>query len=99
MDSRPIRDPRRAIIAAYASMEGSMYSAGMPRRLSEAPVEYVTRVLSTLVGVSAGLTRLTELFEIAKFSDHEIDEGMRADAIGALSQIRDQLREMAAAPA
>ena len=96
---RSIRDPRRAIIAAYASMEGSMYRAGMPRRPSEAPVEYVTRVLSALVGVSAGLTRLTELFEIAKFSDHEIDEAMRADAIGALSQIRDQLRETAAAPA
>lgn len=89
---RAIPDPRRAIIAAYASMEGSMFRAGLPRRLSEAPVEYVTRILAGLVGLSSDLTRLTQLFEIAKFSDHRIDEPMRAEAIDALSSIRDQLR-------
>ena len=89
---REIPDPRRAIIAAYASMEGSMFRAGLPRRLSEAPVEYVTRILAALVGLSIDLTRLTQLFELAKFSNHEIDEPMRTEAIGALSNIREQLR-------
>ena len=89
---RAIPDPRKAIIAAYASMEGSMFRAGLPRRLSEAPIEYVTRILAGLVGLSADLTRLTQLFEVAKFSDHTIDEPMRSEAIGALSNIREQLR-------
>jgi Domain of unknown function (DUF4129) len=86
-----IPDPRQAIIAAYSSMDRSMSRAGWPRRFSEAPVEFVTRVLTALVGMSGDLRRLTELFEIAKFSDHEVDEGMRADAIGALSGIRERL--------
>jgi hypothetical protein len=41
--------------------------------------------------MSGALSRLTNLFEVAKFSAHEIDEAMRADAIGALSDIRERL--------
>lgn len=94
---RSIRDPRRAIIAAYSAMERSMSGAGWPRRASEAPVEFVTRVLAAIAGMSADLNRLTELFEVAKFSDHVIDERMREDAIGALSGIRERLHAAAQA--
>jgi hypothetical protein len=37
------------------------------------------------------VTRLTDLFEQAKFSRHEIDATMKRDAIGALREIRDDL--------
>jgi hypothetical protein len=92
-------DPRQAIIAAYASMEASMSRAGWPRRASEAPVEFVTRILAAAAGMSGDLMRLTELFEVAKFSDHVVGERMRDDAIGALSGIRERLRVAAASTA
>lgn len=96
---RSIADPRQAIIAAYASMEASMSRAGWPRRVSEAPLEFVTRILAAVAGMSGDLMRLTDLFEVAKFSDHMIDQRMRDDAIVALSGIREQLRVATAAPA
>ena len=36
--------------------------------------------------------RLTGLFQWAKFSPHTVDETMRAEAIDALTQVRDELR-------
>ncbi|HET7339315.1 MAG TPA: DUF4129 domain-containing protein [Candidatus Dormibacteraeota bacterium] len=96
---RAIPDPRQAIIAAYSSMERSMSRAGWARRLSEAPVEFVTRILASATGMSDDLVRLTDLFEVAKFSDHTIDERMRDDAIGALSGIRERLHAAVASPA
>lgn len=88
---RAIPDPRRAIIAAYSSMERSMGRVGLPRLRHEAPMEFVARVLQSLIGLSTDVTRLTDLFEVAKFSHHAIDEAMRADAVLALSHIRTQL--------
>jgi hypothetical protein len=35
---------------------------------------------------------LTELFERARFSDHEIDAAMKDEAIDALVTVRDDLR-------
>ena len=40
-------DPRRAVIAAWARMERGLAAAGLPRRPSEAPFEYATRVLQS----------------------------------------------------
>jgi hypothetical protein len=85
---RAIPDPRRAIIAAYSSMERSMERAGLPRRQHETPMEFMTRVLQSLIGLSTDVARLTNLFEVAKFSHHDIDEEMRSDAVLALSRIR-----------
>jgi hypothetical protein len=86
-----IPDPRRAIIAAYSSMERSMEQVGLPRQRYEAPMEFMARVLGSLMALSTDVTQLTHLFEIAKFSHHEIDEEMRSDAVLALSRIRVQL--------
>jgi hypothetical protein len=43
-------DPRRAVIAAWARMERGLAAAGLPRRASEAPLEYAGRVLATAAG-------------------------------------------------
>jgi hypothetical protein len=91
-DLRNEPDARRAVIAAYARMEGALAYSGLGRRKAEAPREYLARALPT-VGAGAGsVERLTALFEEAKFSPHEVDGGMKAEAIDALGALRDELR-------
>jgi hypothetical protein len=85
-------DPRRAVIAAYARMEQALERAGLPRRPSDAPHEYLERALQELGARAASIERLTMLFERAKFSVHEIDRQMKEDAITALVTLRDELR-------
>jgi hypothetical protein len=91
-DLRSEPDLRRAIVAAYARMERTLAAAGIPRRPSEGPHEYLPRALLALDASAAAVTRLTDLFEWAKFSQHEPDESMREEAIAALEAIRDELR-------
>jgi Domain of unknown function (DUF4129) len=90
-DLRAERDPRRAVIAAYARMERALEGQGLPRRRSEAPLEYLGRVLGALRVRSSAVLALTELFERAKFSRHEIDAEMKDEAIGALVSVRNDL--------
>ena len=87
------KDPRAAIIAAYARMEQLFASsrlaarAGTRRRSSTS-----AGALGELRASGAALGRLTGLFQRAKFSAHEVDESMRDEAIEALTQVRDELR-------
>jgi hypothetical protein len=91
-DLRSDPDVRRAIIAAYARMERALGAAGLPRRPAEAPFEYLARSLVELDASRAAAERLTDLFEHAKFSHHELGEPMRDEAIDALAAVRDDLR-------
>jgi Domain of unknown function (DUF4129) len=95
-DLRAERDARRAVIAAYARMELALERHGLPRRAYEAPLEYLGRVLRELRVRSSSVLALTELFERAKFSCHEIDDEMKEEAIDALLAVRDDLRAEAA---
>jgi Domain of unknown function (DUF4129)/Family of unknown function (DUF6338) len=85
-------DARRAVIAAYARMEAVLARNGLRRRPSETPLEYLRRILLGLTARGDSVSRLTSLFEQAKFSRHEIDAGMKEDAIGALREIRADLQ-------
>jgi uncharacterized protein DUF4129 len=85
-------DARRAVIAAYARMEGVLTRNGLRRMPSETTVEYLGRILLGLTARGDSVKRLTGLFEEAKFSRHEIDAAMKQDAIGALREIRDDLQ-------
>jgi Domain of unknown function (DUF4129) len=91
-DLRAERDPRRAVIAAYARMERALGRHGFARFRAEAPLEYLARVLRELQVRSSAVLALTELFERAKFSRHEIDADMKEEAIGALIAVREDLR-------
>jgi hypothetical protein len=91
-DLRNEPDLRRAIIAAYARMEQALALAGIPRRPAEAPFEYVERALRELDTSAASARRLTDLFEWAKFSQHEPEPDMRDEAVDALVAVRDELR-------
>ena len=90
-------DPRRAVIAAYARMERSLAGIGMPRARHEAALEYLARLLGLLDAHGTAAGRLTELYHLAKFSDHPIGEEMKREAIGLLAELRDDLRARVAA--
>ena len=81
------RNPRRAVIAAYAAMERRLARDGIPRGVHEAPMEYLGRV--TLHGHEkvACVHRLTSLFQWAKFSHRPVDEDMRRRAIAAVEEL------------
>jgi Domain of unknown function (DUF4129) len=89
-------DPRRAVIAAYARMEWALARVGLPRAPHEAALEYLDRLLGMLDARGPAARRLTELFQVAKFSDHLVDAEMQREAIGALTELRDNLRARAA---
>lgn len=85
-------DPRLAVIAAYSVMEKAFARAGSARRIYETPLEFVGRILSSVPSAGADATKLAELFELARFSQHEIDEKMRVVAVRTLTNIRRQLQ-------
>jgi hypothetical protein len=91
-DLRGERDARRAVIAAYANMERILASHGLARGSAEVPYEYLGRVLQMLRVRESAVRSLTELFEYAKFSKHEIDHAMKERAIESLVMVRDDLQ-------
>ena len=81
-------DARRAIIRAYARMEGVLARSGVPRRPSQTPLEYIEGALRQLLVPAAPVRSLTELFEIARFSDRPMDASMKRRAIDCLLEVR-----------
>ncbi len=90
-DLRAEPDPRRAVIAAYARLERVLAAHDLPRRPAEAPLEYLARMLDDLSVRPEAARRLTNLFERAKFSQHEVGTEMKEEAISALETVRDDL--------
>jgi len=80
------------VIKAYARVEAILAAYGLPRDPAETPYEFLARSLTRLDASRSAVSRLTDLFERAKFSLHEIDPAMREDAIDALTAVRDELR-------
>jgi hypothetical protein len=90
-DLRSIRDPRAAVIACYARMERFFRAEGLRRRPSDTPLEFIARALRAHKVDGPSPVGLTRLFELARFSDHPVDETMRADALAALEDVRARL--------
>jgi Domain of unknown function (DUF4129) len=90
-DLRSESDIRRAVIAAYARMEKVLARAGLRRSASETAMEFLRRVLGDLRVGAPAAQELTQLFEEAKFSSHDLDESARTRAINALETIRAEL--------
>lgn len=91
-DLRAEADPRRAVIAAYARMERGLGAIGLTRDRADTPFEYLGRVLTDHRVSPAAATRLTGLFEQAKFSSHPVEPAAKQEAIAALEAVRDELR-------
>jgi hypothetical protein len=79
-----VDDPRAAVLAAYGALGRSLAAVGLPREPPEAPREYLERVLDAGPAAAAHLRRLTDLFEVARYSDRPIDAGDRAEALACL---------------
>jgi hypothetical protein len=91
-DLRAEPEARKAVIAAYAKMERALSEHGLSRNRSQTQLEYLARILKELEVDPLAVRKLTELFGYAKFSRHDIDEEMRADAIDALTTVQRDLR-------
>lgn len=96
VDLEAIDDPRRAVIAAYVRMQTELAAVGTERRSTETELEFLTRVLTRMGGDGQPARSLTELFAQARYSDHQIDETMRAEALSAVRRLQSRLT--AAAP-
>jgi hypothetical protein len=90
-DLRNEPDPRKAVIGAYSNMERTLAARGVPRHESEAPDEYLARILDVVGASGHSVRRLTRLFARARYSPHEIDLQMKEDAIDALTGLRAEL--------
>ncbi len=80
-------DPRRAVIAAYAAMQRTLAAHGLVRSPSEAPREFLRRVLVANRAAEEDASTLTGLFEEARFSTHPIYESARQRALSALRSL------------
>jgi hypothetical protein len=79
-------DPRKAIVRAYRALE-----EGLVRDERRAPAEAPLEFRDRLVAAGAPLPparRLTELFEIARFSDHVVGPEQRDEAMASLEALR-----------
>ncbi len=84
-------DPRRGVIAAYAAMQRTLAEHGLARARSEAPREFLSRVLVASRATEREAATLTGLFEEARFSTHPIPEQARGRARSALGSLRARL--------
>jgi hypothetical protein len=91
-DLRRERDPRRAIVAAYARMEHAFAGLGLPRAVGQTSGEYMRHVLSLAAAPPAPVVELTELFQEAKFSRHRLTSEDREDALRSLVAIREAIQ-------
>jgi Domain of unknown function (DUF4129) len=85
------RDPRLAVQRAYARMEESLGEIELSRAPDETPTEFAARVLRVLGASAAAASDLTRLFEIARFSDHPMDEDDRRRAIASVRRVEAEL--------
>ena len=90
-DLRAETDARRAVIAAYARLERVLAAHGLAREASETQEEYLARILGQLDVDFRSIRRLTDLFAVAKFSQHAVDVAMKEEAIDILEQVRNEL--------
>lgn len=89
-------DPRRAVIACWLRLERAVAEAGTPRRTAETSAELVARVLAEHRVRPARLESLGTLYREARYSRHELDDGVRRSARAALEDVR---RDLTAVPA
>lgn len=84
-------DARNAIVATWHRFEVQGEAAGVPRHGAETSSEYALRFLDLADADTGPVRRLAELYREARFSEHEITEQHRAEALDALGAIRRSL--------
>ncbi|MGO9558180.1 MAG: DUF4129 domain-containing protein [Acidimicrobiales bacterium] len=81
-------DPRKAIVAAYIAMTEAAAKCGALRESYETPSEYLQRLLGIAGAPARPASRLTGIFERARYSSEPLGEDGRSVAISSLRDIR-----------
>lgn len=79
--------PRNAVVACWHRFETQAQAAGVGRHPWETSSEYTIRVLDLVDAHGPAVSRLGALYREARFSEHELTEQDRADAVAALDEI------------
>jgi Domain of unknown function (DUF4129) len=87
------RDPRAAILRAYARMEQSFGRVEIVRARDETASEFLGRTMRQLPVSAGAATELTERFEEARFSTHRLTEDDREQALASLQRVERELAE------
>lgn len=86
---------RNAIVACWVRLEEAVEQAGLVRDPAATPAETTARVLRSYDVDGPAIETLAALYREARFSVHDMHEGHRQQAQGALAEIRRQLRAQA----
>ena len=84
-------EPRNAIVAAWSRFEVQGERAGVGRLASETSSEYAIRILDLVSADTGAVNRLAGLYREARFSEHEMTEEHRTEALDALAGLRRSL--------
>lgn len=84
--------PRNAIVECWLRLEAAVIAAGIERSPADTSSELTERVLADRAVDPGAIGRLAALYREARFSDHEMDEDARQDAIEALDAVHAGLR-------
>lgn len=79
--------PRNAVVECWHRFEVAAAAAGLERRDWETSSEYTMRVLDLVDAHQPAVSRLGDLYREARFSEHDLTEADRADALEALDTI------------
>ena len=84
-------EPRNAIVACWERFEEQAERVGLARKPWETSSEFTLRLLDVVSADVSAVSRLATLYREARFSEHEITEADRQQAVEALAQIRDTI--------
>jgi hypothetical protein len=87
-DLRQGGDPGEAIQRCYAAVETGFGKRELRRKPAETPNKYLDRVFGRNAAAAEPLHTLTDLFQVARFSQEPVTEAMRDTAIDSLVEIR-----------
>ncbi len=85
-------DPRQAIIACYAQLEHLLADHGVPADDTLTPQEYMGAALRGVDVPLDAFAGLVQLFELARYSLHPLDEAAKQTAMTHLEAIKSHLQ-------
>jgi hypothetical protein len=87
------RDARRAIIKCYSRFETVLAAVYLARAPWQTPMEFMRSVLQKWPLPHSAVRELTRLFELARFSEHPLEDREREIAVSALRSISEALQK------
>lgn len=86
-------DPRAAVIACWVRLQAVAGAAGVAGRPTDTADDLVWRLLRSRQVSEQVLADLAEVYRLARYSPHPVDERMSEEARAALRQLREALED------